>query len=83
MGMAVVGVEGEKANLIIQANESLAEMIGMPVEELVGTPTLAELADPEDVERITEGMLGLHDGEHVPVPLRVPHPAPRRQAGVG
>jgi diguanylate cyclase (GGDEF)-like protein/PAS domain S-box-containing protein len=37
-------------------------MIGVSVEELVGTPTLAELADPEDVERITEGMYQLHDG---------------------
>jgi diguanylate cyclase (GGDEF)-like protein/PAS domain S-box-containing protein len=62
VGMAVVGVFGPKANLILDANDSLAEMIGMPVEELIGTPTLAELADPEDVERITQGMLALHDG---------------------
>ena len=27
-----------------------------PVDELVGTPTLRDLADPEDVERIAEGM---------------------------
>ena len=76
MGMAVVGVEGENANLIIQANESLARMIGMSVEELVGTPTLAELADPEDVERIAEGMRQLHDGRDLAVPLRVPDRRP-------
>ena len=83
VGMAVVGVFGPKANLILDANDSLAEMIGMPVEELIGTPTLAELADPEDVERITQGMLALHDGEHGPVPLRVPHQAAGRQAALG
>jgi diguanylate cyclase (GGDEF)-like protein/PAS domain S-box-containing protein len=62
VGMAVVGVSGPKANLILDANESLARMIGMSVAELVGTPTLAELADPEDVERISKGMYALHDG---------------------
>ena len=62
VGMAVVGVSGPKANLILDANESLARMIGMTVEELVGTPTLAELAEPEDVERIASGMHALHSG---------------------
>jgi diguanylate cyclase (GGDEF)-like protein/PAS domain S-box-containing protein len=62
VGMAVVGVSGPKANLILDANESLARMIGVSVEELVGTPTLAELADAEDVERITRGMYALHEG---------------------
>jgi diguanylate cyclase (GGDEF)-like protein/PAS domain S-box-containing protein len=62
VGMAVVGVEGEKANLIVDANESLARMIGMSVEELVGTSKLSTLAHPDDVARIAEGMYQLHDG---------------------
>ena len=63
VGMAVVGVEGEKANLIIQANESLAGIVGVSVDELVGTQTLRDLADPEDVERIAGGMRALAQGE--------------------
>ena len=56
MGMALVGIEGEKRNLILQANESLAEIIGTSVDDLVGTPTLRDLADPDDVERVSEGI---------------------------
>ncbi len=63
VGMAVVGIDGEKANLIIQANESLAEIIGVTVEELVGKQTLRDLADPEDVDRIADGMRALSQDE--------------------
>jgi diguanylate cyclase (GGDEF)-like protein/PAS domain S-box-containing protein len=63
VGMAVVGVEGENANRIIQANESLARIIGTSAEELVSEFTLSELADPHDLERIGEGMRQLHTGE--------------------
>ena len=51
-------------------------MIGMSVEELVGTPTLRELADPEDVDRVAEGMCAAARGRPRPVPLRVPDQAP-------
>ena len=80
VGMAVVGIEGPKKNLILQANQSLAEIIGISVEELVGTPTLRDLADPEDLERVAEAMREQDEGERALVrcEFRIRRPDGRR-----
>jgi diguanylate cyclase (GGDEF)-like protein/PAS domain S-box-containing protein len=66
VGMAVVGIRGEDVNRILQANQSLADIIGVDRERLLGTTSLGEFADPGDVEAITRGLVALMSGE-VPV----------------
>ena len=80
VGMAVVGIEGPKKNLILQANQSLAEIIGISVEELVGTPTLRDLADPDDLDRVAAAMREQDEGERVLVrcEFRIRRPDGRR-----
>ena len=63
IGMALVGVDGSEANLVIEANEALARLCGYPREELVGARTLSEFVHPDDMGTVAEGLRGLNDGE--------------------
>jgi diguanylate cyclase (GGDEF)-like protein/PAS domain S-box-containing protein len=63
VGMAVVGIHGPERNRILRANDSLATIVGMSREELEGTRSLAELADPDAVDMIAAGMQQLSAGE--------------------
>ena len=60
MGMALAGMDD---SMILAANGSLARILGRPRDELVGTATLADLADPEDVPAIAKGMGRLEAGD--------------------
>jgi diguanylate cyclase (GGDEF)-like protein/PAS domain S-box-containing protein len=64
--MAVVGLRGEESGRILEANEGLAEVIGLPRDELLGTFSLSEFAHPDDQEMLVGQMRRLTAGE-IPV----------------
>jgi diguanylate cyclase (GGDEF)-like protein/PAS domain S-box-containing protein len=55
-GMAIVGVEGERRDMLLDANESLGRIFGCPCEELVGTRALSAMVDPAHAPALTRGM---------------------------
>jgi diguanylate cyclase (GGDEF)-like protein/PAS domain S-box-containing protein len=55
-GMAVVGVEGERRDVLLDANDSLARIFGCPREELVGTRALSAMVDPQHAPALARGM---------------------------
>jgi diguanylate cyclase (GGDEF)-like protein/PAS domain S-box-containing protein len=55
-GMAVVGVEGERRELLLDANESLGRIFGCPREQLVGTRALTAMIDPAHAPALARGM---------------------------
>ena len=61
--MALVGVRGDDADLIIEVNEALIALTGLPREQLVGMRSLGELTHADDLGTIREGMQRLVDGE--------------------
>jgi diguanylate cyclase (GGDEF)-like protein/PAS domain S-box-containing protein len=63
LGMGIVGVGGEREDILLEANESLARMLGRPRAGLVGTKTLSKLAHPEEATAVAEGMRRLLAGE--------------------
>jgi len=62
-GMALVGVRGFDADRIVEVNEALVALTGLPREQLVGRHSLAELTHPDDVPAVEEGMQRLVDGK--------------------
>jgi diguanylate cyclase (GGDEF)-like protein/PAS domain S-box-containing protein len=62
-GIALVGVRGDDAGKVIEANEALVALTGLPREQLVGGRWLDELTHPEDVELVREGMQRVLRGE--------------------
>ena len=63
IGKALVGVRGDEADQLIEANEALAQLCGYPREELIGVRTLAEFVHPDDLPAVGEGMRRLTAGE--------------------
>jgi diguanylate cyclase (GGDEF)-like protein/PAS domain S-box-containing protein len=66
-GMAVVGVDGEQGELLLDANDSLARIFGCERSELVGSRALTDLIDPAHapaVARGTERLLRGDDSVH-------------------
>ncbi|HZV72349.1 MAG TPA: diguanylate cyclase [Conexibacter sp.] len=61
-GMAVVGVEGEARELLLDANDSLGRIFGCPRERLVGTRALTALIDPAHAPALARGMEDLLRG---------------------
>jgi diguanylate cyclase (GGDEF)-like protein/PAS domain S-box-containing protein len=61
-GMAVVGVAGENRDLVLQANECLARILGCTAEELVGTRALTAQVDPSHAPALARGMEDLLRG---------------------
>jgi diguanylate cyclase (GGDEF)-like protein/PAS domain S-box-containing protein len=55
-GMAVVGVEGEQREVLLDANESLARILGRTREELIGSHALSERIDPAHAPAVEHGM---------------------------
>ena len=55
-GMAVVGVEGERRDVLLDANDSLGRIFGCPREELVGTRALSAMVDPQHAPALARGM---------------------------
>jgi diguanylate cyclase (GGDEF)-like protein/PAS domain S-box-containing protein len=62
-GMALVGVRGDDADLIIEVNDALIALTGLTREQLVGTRPLAQLTHADDAAALREGMQRLVDGE--------------------
>jgi diguanylate cyclase (GGDEF)-like protein/PAS domain S-box-containing protein len=62
-GMAVVGVESERRDVVLDANESLARMLGCSRDALIGSRALVELLDPAHVPAVTQGMDRLLRGD--------------------
>jgi diguanylate cyclase (GGDEF)-like protein/PAS domain S-box-containing protein len=70
-GMAVVGVEAEERDVLLDANDSLGQIFGCPREQLVGTRALSAMVDPQHAPALTRGMESLvrggdavHHGEY-------------------
>ena len=70
-GMAIVGVEGERRDVLLDANESLGRIFGCPREELVGTRALSAMVDPQHapalargMEELLRGVDAVHRGEY-------------------
>jgi len=55
-GMAVVGVEGELRDVLLDANESLAQILHRTREELIGSHALSERIDPAHAPAVEHGM---------------------------
>ncbi len=55
-GMAVVGVDGERRDVLLDANDSLGRIFGCPREELVGTRALSAMVDPQHAPALARGM---------------------------
>jgi diguanylate cyclase (GGDEF)-like protein/PAS domain S-box-containing protein len=62
-GMAVVGVEGARRDVLLDANESLARMLGRSRESLLGSRALTESLDPAHAAAMARGMERLLRGE--------------------
>ena len=69
IGMALVGVRGDDAGRILEANEALIDLTGLSHDDLVGTRSLQELVHRDDVEFVAEGVRQLQRRE-IPV-LRI------------
>jgi len=70
-GMAVVGVEGERRDVLLDANDSLGRIFGCPRDELVGTRALSAMVDPQHapafargMEELLRGSDAVHRGEY-------------------
>ena len=66
-GMAVVGVDGEQGEVLLDANDSLARIFGCERSGLVGSRALTDLIDPAHapaVARGTERLLRGDDSVH-------------------
>ena len=61
-GMAVVGVEGDAREVVLEANESLARIFGTPRSALIGSRVLSEQVDPADAAALAHGMEQLMRG---------------------
>jgi len=61
-GMAVVGVDGETRELVLDANESLARIFGCPREQIVGTRALSASVEPTQAPGLARGMESLLSG---------------------
>jgi diguanylate cyclase (GGDEF)-like protein/PAS domain S-box-containing protein len=61
-GMAVVGVEGARRDVVLDANESLARIFGCGREELVGSHALSAMVDAEHAPRLARAMEDLLRG---------------------
>lgn len=55
-GMAVVGVEGEARDVLLDANDSLGRIFGCERERLVGTRALTAMIDPAHAPAVARGM---------------------------
>jgi diguanylate cyclase (GGDEF)-like protein/PAS domain S-box-containing protein len=70
-GMAVVGVEGEQRDVLLDANESLGRVFGCPRTQLVGTRAFTAMVDPahapalaRGMEKLVRGADAVHHGEY-------------------
>jgi len=55
-GMAVVGVDGESRDVLLDANDSLGRIFACPREQLVGTRALSAMVDPAQAPLLARGM---------------------------
>ena len=81
-GMAVVGVEGERRDVLLDANDSLGRIFGCAREQLIGTRAISgdDRARPRARACARDG--GAAARRRRRAPRRIPHRAPRRRAHV-
>jgi diguanylate cyclase (GGDEF)-like protein/PAS domain S-box-containing protein len=61
-GMGVIGVDDERREVMLDANESLARILGIPRDHLIGSRALAERIDPAHAPAVARGMEQLMRG---------------------
>lgn len=62
-GMALVGLAGSDTGRILETNSELAQILGVPREDLIGAFSLTEFAHPDDLPALVDGMKRLAAGE--------------------
>ncbi len=62
-GMAVVGVDGERGDVVLDANETFSRIFGRPRDVLIGSRALTELIDPGHAPAVARGVERLLRGE--------------------
>ncbi|MFL5816512.1 MAG: diguanylate cyclase [Conexibacter sp.] len=55
-GMAIVGVDGDRRDVLLDANDSLGRIFGCHREELIGTRALSAMVDPAHAPTLARGM---------------------------
>jgi diguanylate cyclase (GGDEF)-like protein/PAS domain S-box-containing protein len=63
MGMAVVSLEDGHHGQIVEANESLGQVLGRPREQLLGTMGMAAYCRPDELPKLREDFRRLEEGE--------------------
>lgn len=63
IGIALVGLRGDDANKLLEANEKLSVMLGYTQTELIGMGTLRDFTHPDDREMVAAGLERLAAGE--------------------
>jgi diguanylate cyclase (GGDEF)-like protein/PAS domain S-box-containing protein len=61
-GMAVIGVDGTRRDVLLDANDSLGRIFGCAREQLVGTRALSAMIDPQHAPALARGMEELQRG---------------------
>ena len=67
-GMAVVALTEEHSGRIVEANEELGRVLGVPRTQLLGMSGLVDFAHPEDVAALREDMMALGSRALAPAP---------------
>ena len=75
-GMAVVALTEEHSGQIVEANQELARILGVRVEDVLGTSGILDFVYEDDMERVRSEMAGLVTGDEMVVrsELRVVRP---------
>ncbi len=61
-GMALVGLSGADTGRILESNDELAEILGVPRDDVIGAFSLSEFAHPDDLPALVAGIKSLTDG---------------------
>jgi diguanylate cyclase (GGDEF)-like protein/PAS domain S-box-containing protein len=62
-GMAVVSLAGDRYGQIVEANEGLAQVLGRPRDQLLGTMGMAAYCRKDELPKLREDFRRLEDGE--------------------
>jgi len=75
-GMAVVALTEEHSGQIVEANQELARILGVRIEDLMGMSGILDFAHDDDMDRVRSEMAGLVTGDDMVVrsELRIVRP---------
>lgn len=56
MGIALVGLDGDARDVVLDANASFARLLGCPLDALLGTRALSERVDPAHAPAVARAL---------------------------